>query len=381
MDSPQLTVKELLDRPFTIHALNNYTNLGLTNFVDELGLAPEHVRTLLRVQHHRLMNDLHSAGIAYSELGPALVPKPGRSEAAFVFDSTQVTNGMYGYSFAEKWIPALQQYGPQKTVIRVGDILTLPSPIVWRLLEKTLIGSSDFPRQARELYFAVYITNLSPTQIRDMHGALTSTATGYLGYVDCSTWNLLKAGLHLPQVGLRIRDSVITETDDGGTANQVGYPFEENGFRIVGIDDELYSTFLCHRLDNGVPSWADDDSSIALTVLGGDRRPIASTDVVIDDGRIRYLGANHGKSLSRAGLDGLGREALATAIRAKFKNGLIYNLRFTLGMRDGVPDSTLNAMMYSVQVEFPDASGTTRRYQVGLKYTPDSHLSEVTTFY
>lgn len=378
MDST-LTVDALLQQPFTIHSINNYTWMGMASFVDNLDLRPEAVQRVIRVEHHQLVNDLKVAGVDYSELRNALVPRLTRHEAAFFFDSTRA-GGMYGYSIAEKWIPLLKQHGPDKTAVSVGDILRLPDEFVWGELERHLVGQADFPRMARELYFAVYMTNLSSTQLNDIHAALGEVAEAYLGYVDCSYWNPLKAGLYLPQVALRLRDRIITDMDDGGTPNQVGYPFGESGFQIVGIQEDLYAQYLGHRLDNGIPDWADQDSAIALTVLGGNRQPAASTNVVIDESRIEYLGASHSTALHRAGLSGLDKNDLAAAIKQKLTNGLIYNLRFTWGARGGVPTRDLDALMYSVQVEFPDCDGEVKRYQVGLKYLPETHTSEVVTF-
>lgn len=381
MNADPLTVEKLLEQQFTIHSLNNYAHMGLTNLVDHLNLSPVHLQRVIRAAHFNLVTELEKEGIHYSELGSALVPRLGRHEAAFIFDSTRAANGLYGYSFAENWIPVVKCYGPEKSVLLVGDILRLPSEYVWQQIERHLVGPPDFPRMAREQYFAVYMTNLSSAQLKKIDSELAATTSAYLGYVDCTTWNPLKAGMYLRQVGFRVRDYMITDTDDGGNPNQVGYPYEESGFRIVGVQEELYGSFLGHRIDNGIPNWADHDSSMALTVLGGDRQPVTTTNVVIDDSRIEYLRESHNAALNRAGLNALDKAKLAESIKQKFTNGLIYNLRFTLGARAGVPAPDLDAMMYSVQVEFPDNHGEVKRYQVGAKYTPATHTSEVVTFF
>lgn len=377
----QLTVSDLLAQPFTIHLLNNYTYLGLTNTVDHFSLNPSQARRLIRVEHHQLVQMLAREGIDYSQLGNALVPKANRHEIAFIFNSTAITSGMYGYSFAEKWIPILKTDGPEKTSVKVGDILALPSELVWRQFEERLVSTGDWPRLSREEYFVVYLTNLSPRQVANTHAALGRDERGYLGYVDCTTWNPLKGGMLLPQVGLRLGDTIITGMDDAGTANQVGYPFEESGFRIVGIPEEYYGPYLGFRLDNGVPPWADDDSAMALTVLGGSRIPASTSQVDIDEERIEYLMSNHGDSLRRAGLESLSAEAISDAIQRRLANGLIFNLRFRWGAKDGKEDRKLDAMMYSVQLEFHTATGDTKRFQVGLKYDYESHRSEVITFF
>lgn len=381
MTSEPLTMHGLLAEPFTIHSINAYTHSGLASLADHLNLEAVHLRKIIRAMHHQLVSRLRSSGIDYAELQNALVPQRSRLEVVFVFDSTQAGSGMYGEALSHTWMPALRAHGPEKTVIRHGDVLHLANEFVWQELERNMTRDRDFPRQPRELYYVVYLTNLSPGQARSMDVAIRSSSPAYLGYVDCSTWTPLKSGLLLPQIGLRLRDTVITDMDDGGTANQIGYPFEEYGFTVLGVDAELYGPLLGHRLDNGVPAWADADSSMAVSVLGGDRQPMTTMDVTIDESRVAYLNRGHAHALTSAGLDGLESEALALAIRDKIGNGLIYRLRFIEGARNGEPDPELNAVMFTVQVEFPDRSGAAKRYQIGMKYTPDTHSCEIVTFY
>jgi len=381
VDSTPLTVQDLLDQEFSIHILNNYSYVGLTSYVDHFGLSADQVRTLVRVEHHHLVSQLASQGIQYAELRPALVPRADRFETAYILDSTRIEDGNYGRAYAERWIPAIKAHGPAKSVLRVGDILRLPRAYVWQQLDQRLVGPRPIPALYTEQYFAVYMTNMSAAQVQAVHDELAATTEGYLGYVDCTTWNPLKAGMFLPQVGLRFGNRIITDADDGGTANQVGYPYEESGFQVVGIDQSLHGLFLSHRIDNGIPEWADTDSAVSFAVLGGNRLAATSTRVVIDEGRIGHLEAKHRASLVRARMEGLDAETLASAIEDKFENGLIYNLRFRFGTRGGVPAPELDALMYSVQVEFLDDSGDARRYQIGLKYSPADHTSEVVTFY
>lgn len=382
MESPSLRDRPASEQPFAIHCVDSYTYMGLSGPADYLGLKSEVVGSIIREAHHHVVTVLRDAGIDYAQLKNALVPKSERHEVAFIFDSTRAENEFwYGYSFAEKWIPVLKTHGPSKTAVSTGDVLDLPNEIVWELLERQLVGPPDFPRMNQNSYYAVHMTNLSSGQLQNMHDALAEESKGYLGHVDCTTWNILKLGLLLPQVALRSGNAIITSTDDVGTANLPGYPFEESGFRIVGVAEEYYYLLLSHRMDNGIPEWAAEDSSIALTALTGKRHAAASTNVIIDPRRLQHMKKKHGTSLKQALLDGLSEDDLAAAIKEKFATGLIYNLRFTPGLRDGVPAPELDALMYSVQVEFPTATSESKRYQIGLKYEADTHTSEVVTFY
>jgi hypothetical protein len=370
-----------LEEPFTIHCVNNYTNFGLTGIADHLGLSSEVIGSVIRGAHRCVVDELRAAGVKYADLGPALVPKAGRYEVAYLFDSTQAEGQCYGYSYADKWIPVLKAHGPRTTAVSVGDIVELPGEIVWAVLEKNLVGRPGFPRLATNLYFVVYMTNLTASQLAKMHSALNASTNGYLGYVDCSTWNVLKLGLYLPQVALRLRDIIITAMDDERAVNLAGYPFEESGFRIVGVDEAHYDLLLDHRLDNGVPDWADTDSSTALTALLGNRQPAASSNVIVDTRRLQYLKERHGASLQRALLQPLSEADFAQAIEEKLNNRLVYNLRFIPGARGGMAAPELDALMYSMQLELRGAAGDVKRFQVGFKYSPDTHVSELTTFF
>lgn len=370
------------ERPFTIHHVNNYTYMGLTGMVDYFTMAPKVVGNVIREAYREVTAELNTAGVEYSQLGSALTPRRDRYEVAYIFDSTQAENQwLYGYSYADKWIPILKRFGPRTTTVSAGDISELPSELVWQVLERRLVGAADFPRLYTTSYYVIYVTNLSQGQVGRVDEALTAATSGYLGYVDCSTWNPLKLGLYLPQVALRVGDTIVTAADEDGIANLPGYPFEESGFRIVGVCEEHYHFLLESCFDNGIPEWAEKDSSTTLTALVGNLEPLATSEVLIHSRRLEYLKATHRDAFVGAGFAGLTEAEVAAAISAKLSAGLVHNLRFKLGT-DLVDSSRVwHAFMFSVQVEFPTATGQVRRYQVGLKYDPGTHTSEIATFY
>lgn len=364
-----------------IYSINAYTHSLISSMASSLKLEPQHIQRLVLELHSEVVKELAAVGLDYRRLRWALEPRTSRIEAGFVFDSSVIDDGRYGYAIASAWIPALREHGPKVAAISVGDIYELPPAVLWRALDKTLIRPGDFPRLHPSQYFVVYVTNLSPTQLTAMDAAIRSSTPGYLGYVDCSTWTIFKAGLLLPQVGLRCGQVMITSADEEGTLNQVGYPFEDSGFRVVGIDENLCGILLDYKIDNGIPEWADEDSAIGFSALGGGREPISTIDLVIDESRIEYLRRAHGESLNKAGLGGLDKVELANAIKAKIAGGLIFHLRFVEGTHRGVRAPNNDAMMFSVQVELPDADGVIRRYQMGIKYRTATHVGEVVTFY
>jgi hypothetical protein len=216
-----------------------------------------------------------------------------------------------------------------------------------------------------------------------MDSALRVSSPAYLGHLDCSTWIPLKTAMLLPQYAIRSADALIVSADEEGHPH-ITPPDTDCAFRLVGVEETIYGVVLDHRIDNGVPEWANDDSAIALTALGGDQTPLSDLTLDLDQQRFVYLTSEdngHGVSVRRAGLLGLTREQLVGAIHAKVQSGLMYNLRFVEGTRAGKPAPENNALMFTTQVEFPDETSKVRRYQVGIKYLPATHAGEVVTFH
>lgn len=368
---------------FTIHSLNNYTNVYVPLIAAEFDLDSKHVGDLIRALHRETTRELAKGGVEYAHLRWALTPRATRAEVAFLFDSTAAGSDHYGFEFSKSWLSALWHYGPRRTAISQGDILTASPDWVWKELDEHLVRTNDFPRLATEQYYVLYLTNMSRTQFSEMDAALRNSTAAYLGYIDCSTWTPLKSFMLLPQYAIRDGDALVVPADEEGSPH-ITPPTGDHGFRLVGIEQALYGVVLDHRIDNGVPKWADEDSALTLTALGGAQSPLSKMKLDLDERRFIYLtseAGGHGASVRKAGLDGLGREELAQAIEAKIRSGLLFNLRFVHGTRDGEPAPENDALMFTVQIEFPDDTGTARRYQVGVRYSPASHSGEVVTFY
>lgn len=367
---------------FTIHSLNNYTNVFISSTAEAFDLDGDDIGVLIHDLHNDVTKELAKGGVDYVDLRWALTPRSSRAEVAFVFDST-VAGDQYGFEISKAWLPALWKHGPKRTAISQGDIIGAPSTWVWNELAGHLVGDDDFARLSTEQYYVVYFTNLSPSQLNAMDVALRDSTRAYTGYVDCSTWTPLKLCLLLPQYAIRDGDALIVPSDEDGCPH-ISPPDGGHGFRAVGVEQTLYGVVLDHRMDNGVPEWADSDSAFALTALGGALAPLRDLKLNLDESRFDHLTNDergHGASVRRAGLHGLGRDDLVRAIEAKIASGLVFHLRFVRGTRDGQPAPENNALMFTVQVEIPDDTKKVRRYQVGVKYTPINHTGEVVTFH
>lgn len=383
MPSESESPTEATTSNFTIHSLNNYTNVYISSSAATLKLDSEDIGDLIHELHRETTRALTKGGVEYANLRWALTPRTTHAEVAFFFDSTAVGSNHYGFELLKAWLPALWRHGPQRTAISQGDILNAPPSWVWNELDEHLVRTKAFPHLATEQYYVLYLTNLAPTQVSAMDSALRDSSLAYLGYINCSTWTPLKSCMLLPQFAIRDGDALIVPADEDGSPH-IAPPETDSAFRLVGVEQTLYGVTLDHRMDNGVPEWADEDSTLTLTALGGTLSPLSELKLSLDERRFAYLisePAGHGSSVRRAGLDGLSCEQLVRAIEGKIRTGVMFHLRFVHGTRGGHPAPENDALMFTVPVEFADNAGKVRRYQVGIKYTPANHSGEVVTFH
>lgn len=374
-----------------IHAINAYTNVFIEATANELNLADSEIQALIGGMFNNVNETLEKRNINYSDLRWALTPRSDRSEVAFIFDSSKAVSPFYGEEFSEIWLAAMDiAGGPRKTAILEGDILEPLTNRARQAIDQQLSysDSRNNSRNATRQYFVVYFTNVSGSQLEVLDQQMHSKSNAYLGYIDCSCWSPFKGALLLPQVGLRIENRMITVEDDEGNANLRGYPFKDFGYEVVGVDEILYGTMLEFRIDIGASQWSAQDTSVSIGALSGVLRDISSMNLILDEARFKYLTdevAGHGTSILKAGLAGLSRHRLTDAIKKELSKGLLYNLRSVEGSKIvkgvKVSEPKNDALMFSVQVEFPDITNTPQRYQVGVKYDTAKHRGEIVTMY
>jgi len=390
---PSTTSAPLDGEPFVIHSINAYTNVLIEVIAETQDLSGYDIHKLLRTMHQQVVSALLAKGVDYNDLSTALTPRSNKYEIAYVFDSSQSKSSYYGGEFSEVWLSALRSAGgPTRTAILEGDVIGLSPKLVWKILDEQLVKPLDqkIPYLSPEQYFVVYFTNVSDSHLNKISHAMRLMSPAYLGYINCSGSMLFKTGLPLVQVALRIDNKIITTEDEDGNANPHGYAFNKFGFDVTGINEDLYGTLLDFRIDMGVPDWNESDGAIALGALSGIMRNIASMTLAIDDTRFEYLksekpGYGHGTSIRKAGLGNLSKDELAEAIKTELNKSLLYNLRSVTGSKtvdnERIVAPENNALLFSVQVEFPDNEGLKQRYQVGVKYHADEHRGEVTTMF
>lgn len=381
MDFADKDTTHSMSGEFSIHTLNCYSNVILPVIQNYLYIDSQDMRFEIREMHRLLIKELGSKNIDYRELRSALVPVSKRHEGAYIFYTDDIEDADYGRIISEHWLPVLKNHGPEKTAIHHGDILGLSNHFVSELLDNLIVPNVKTGKHPLGLYYAVYFSNLSSSQLVRMHDNLTDTCDFYMGYVDCTVQNSLKNRLLLPQYGLRHMDSVITQTEDSDVSSLNDFPIDKYGFKNVGISNDSYDLFLNHKIDKKSSAWADSDGAMGLQVLGGSHLPLSEIQLRITDSRLEYLNNNHNASLKKALLSNSDTEATSKAVKEALRSSLLYDIRFKQGTNDGIVFAENDAVLFSLQIELENFEGQTRRYQVGVKYYPVNHAGEIVTFY
>src|SRR5262245_55130109 len=84
-------------------------------------LGPEAMRAEIQRAHRLTIDAIAAKGVAYGDLRNALVPQRNRQERAFLFDTSRIESGSYGYAVAEEILPLLPL--DLSCSIQLGDLI------------------------------------------------------------------------------------------------------------------------------------------------------------------------------------------------------------------------------------------------------------------
>lgn len=158
---------------------------------------------------------------------------------------------------------------------------------------------------------------------------------------------------------------------DEENVNLRGYPFEENGFSIVSINDDSFGSFLNYKIESEVPDKEDISFSFNSLFPRFDSFEKIQLDVK-EEKWDKYLADKEkgkGRILEKLGYEMADKEKFLKAIYTKICSNYIYNL-----MRNEYGN-----LIFDVCVELPTINGNLRRTTIALKYLPDTSEMQIVT--
>lgn len=359
-----------------IWTLEARDSVFLEVMTEEFSLSDAQIRRLLVSSHEQVIAALSRKGVGYAELKWALMPRSDRAERAYFFDRRLIDSDSYGRAVVRRLLPLLHRDATCSFL--VGDLI--PEDKEWAL--GVLSGEEHLrPRESlsdsRQLY-CIYINNLTSRMAHQLHEGLTSY-DAYAGYADTTFSSDMKNWLSVTLVNryLKVGPTFLTMGEDDDDrhedVNVPGWPLEAFGYRYRSVAWTDFNLFLSYKIERAVYKGFEGDTRFALASISGVVQDLSMLEVRVDEAKAKYLQAEHGGSLRRAGLGGADPTQLQEAIRSKVGSNYIYYLRFK---EEG------NASLFNIMIEFTPADQPRPvRMTAALAYEPERRQLRIVTLF
>ena len=346
-------------------------------------LSDEAVYESIQDGFNTLLNQLNMKNVSYSSLKGALVPNQDKNkfEICFVFDSAQIESNDYGNYVFEKLIPLMDKESTYS--ILYGDYIDFlykfrldSQKILQYELDEVLTRCHKSEYRNSSQYFFVYINRLTEGQRLKIFEGLFPY-TWFIGFVDVTHGSYFKSYISsiLVNVCVKNKNTIImshpSDYLDQDNINMRGFPFEDNGFRLVSINDDSYSAFLSYKIESEVPD--KEDISFSFNTLFPKFDSFEKIELKISDEKwSKYLidkEIGKGHILDALGYSSVDKERFCKEVFKHICANYIYNLK----------RNEHGALMFNVCVELPTANNHIRKTTIALKYNPDTGIIEVVT--
>jgi hypothetical protein len=312
--------------------------------------------------------------IDYSSLKNALIPHSNRKEIAFVFDSTLIDSSWYGYEVAKTLILLLDKNSVNS--ILLGDYI---GDYHHAKMYKDLFFQHIHPHKSitykiHELFYLVYINNLSEEHFNTLSNGLKEM-TAYVGYFDLTYSSPIKTVLSsiLVRAIVKNKTTIINPTEADIDENLTGFPFEDNGYRVVGIDDLTYGMFLSYKIEREIFPGFEADHRFSINALSDQVLDLSTLQLIIKEDKLEYLRREKAGSMEMAGLNTLTTDELSMIVRKKLKDNYIFNLSF---------NSDHEIMKFNILIEIPRSDRDKPiKLVVALEYAPRTESLRLITMF
>ena len=315
--------------------------------------------------HTRTIQILADKDLQYEGMKNALIPRKERSEAAFVFDSTAIDSGWYGFDVASALIPLL----PKCCSILSGDLTLEDQMTASKLLEPHIpLGL----RHSTSLY-CVYLNNLTPNIISAIDAGLRSSGF-YEGHIVTTYASPMKEWLSFVLVNdyLKLGSNVIgvNDDDDDVDRNVLGWPWEEHGHSVYSVADPYFSLFLSYKIERMVHRGFESDTLHSLSAISAAPESLRNFRVTVAEKKAEYLRKEKAGSLASAGIN-ITVSGLEALILDRINGCYIYNLRVTHG-----------ASLFDLMLEVQNPKHSTpSRIIAAMEYISSTHELRLVTLF
>ena len=343
-----------------------------------LEMTDEMVFNMINDDFNHLKEVLRKKGIDYSKLKSALIPNQEKKkyEVCLVFDTCFIDDSNYGMNIFSKLIPLFNKESTFSVLS--GDYIDIlninnSEDILYRMLEKSITQTKDSIYRYHNQFFLVYINNCCKTQFQTILNGLNDYRA-FVGYARLNYSSTFKMYLSetINSTFIKAKEIIVlphaADKSDEQNYNVFHYPFEENGFNLISINEERFRVFLEYKIETSNPN--PDDISFSLNALLPQFTKIENTEFAITDEKWKYLNQlENGKGGIMNSIKELSREEFTELISQQIKSNYIYR----------IDRNDYGALMFNVYVELPTQNGHIRKTTIALKFIPQYNKLLLTT--
>jgi hypothetical protein len=348
----------------------------LSEVEEFFGLSATQIQREIIGLHEGLLRTLQARNFRYNDFRSALVPQSHKEERAFLFDTSAIANGWYGYDIGVRFVTALER--DHNCCILSGDMIIPDQALGFRLLTESAIVHKNCEISNTSQLCAVYVNNLTSSRARALHEKL-SHYKPYIGYIPATYSSRVKDWLSgtLSCRYLKIGDRWLSADDDDDDIiedvdhNVPGWPLEEHGYTNSSIRPLYFYHFLSYKIERAVYAGFESDTRFALAAISAAPREIADFRVLVESAKGEYLRREKGGDLARAGIEHLSDTELQALIADKILRNYLYNLEFKYGK------SFFNIML---EVKNPNHA-TPTKLLASLEYQPNENTLRLVTLF
>lgn len=224
--------------------------------------------------HDALLAQLREKGLDYKALKSALIPNKKGKELILICDSSQIKGNVYNHIIFNEVLKAFD-FTSINSILHGDYIDTINDHTSQEWLYNILserIDISHVQYKYSSQFFLIYIQNVNATLEHRLHQVLQGL-DWFVGIADVTYASKFKAYISaiLTFNIIKYKDTIIQSTPDyepSRDTNQFFYDFEELGFKIKNIQEELFFTFLDYKIERPYISKYDlTDQHLSLNAI------------------------------------------------------------------------------------------------------------------
>lgn len=368
-----------------IYTFNNEGQVLYSLTKDYFEMTDVQVYELIQQEFEKMQCRLKQKGIEYEVLKKALIPntKNSRHELCLFFDRTLIKDSCYGKYIFEKLLPLLDKKSVYS--ILTGDYIDIlrnkedsqsflhkaMNDVITTCNESTFVETCQF--------YLIYFSNIGNEEVTKIINAV-SKLREFHGYAYLDYNSVFKSYLSRILVSecIKCKNLIISshpsDYKDFENIKMRPYPYEENGFLFISINEESYEPFLHYKIESTIPD--KEDISFCFNALFPKFDSINKLKIVIsDDKYYNYLITDKtGKAgiLTSLGFDETNKSRFEKSVCEKVCRNYIYNLEHL---------TEHNVYKFNICVELPQNNGGIKKATVVFKYLCESGEIFLVTFF